>query len=286
MTWIAWSALAVGASTIALLGLAAYGASRWADSTQVLLKQLEATHLPATASQYDARELEGLPAPVQRYFRAVLTDGQRIVTAATAEHTGTFNLSQTGEQWKPFTSLQRVVTRRPGFVWNGRIALMPGIAVHVHDAYIAGLGILKPSVLGLYPLADMHGEGEIARGELMRYFAEAAWYPTALLPSQGVHWDAVDDHSSKATLADGALRVTMEVKFEDTGLIESVRFEKRGAMVGNAIVQAPWEGRWSNYQESQGMRVPMTGEAAWLLPQGRKPYWRGTIASLTYEFGP
>ena len=117
-------------------------------------------------------------------------------------------------------------------------------------------------------------------------FAEAAWYPTALLPSQGVHWDAVDDHSSKATLADGALRVTMEVKFEDTGLIESVRFEKRGAMVGNAIVQAPWEGRWSNYQESQGMRVPMTGEAAWLPPQGRKPYWRGTIASLTYEFGP
>ena len=32
------------------------------------------------------------------------------------------------------------------------------------------------------------------------------------------------------------------------------------------------------------MRVPMTGEAAWLPLQRRKPYWRGTIASLTYEF--
>ena len=286
MTWIAWSALAVGASAVALVGLAASGASRWADSTRALLKQLEATRLSETTFRYDIRELEGLPAPVQRYFRAVLKHGQRILTVATVEHTGTFNLSQTGEQWKPFTSLQRVVARRPGFVWNGHIAIMPGIAVYVHDAYIAGVGLLKPSVLGLYPLAGMHVECEIARGELMRYFAEAVWYPTALLPSQGVHWDAVDDHSSNATLTDGVHRVTMKVKFENSGLIKSVRFEARGAMVGNAIVQAPWEGRWSDYRERHGMRVPMTGEAAWLIPKGRKPYWRGTIASLTYEFGP
>jgi hypothetical protein len=32
------------------------------------------------------------------------------------------------------------------------------------------------------------------------------------------------------------------------------------------------------------MRVPLTAEASWLSPQGRRPYWRGTIASLAYEF--
>jgi hypothetical protein len=35
------------------------------------------------------------------------------------------------------------------------------------------------------------------------------------------------------------------------------------------------------------MRVPVTGEVAWLLPDtegGRKPYWRGTITALGYEF--
>ena len=40
------------------------------------------------------------------------------------------------------------------------------------------------------------------------------------------------------------------------------------------------------------MRVPLTGEAArrrggeaaWLQPQGRKPYWRGSVASLAHEF--
>ena len=284
MTWIAWTTLGLGVFVAAGIGLVALGSSRWAGATRALLARLEATRLPATAAKYDTRELEGLPASVQRYFRAVLKDGQRVITAATVEHTGTFNLSQTGEQWKPFTSQQRVVTRSPGFVWNGHITAMPGVAVHVHDAYIAGVGILKPSVLGLYALADVEGSGDIAMGELMRYFVEAAWIPTALLPSQGVQWEAVDEHSAKATLTDRSLSVTMLMTFDDAGLIRSARFEARGMMVGKTIVQMPWEGRWSNYQWRDGMRVPLTGEVAWLTPQGRKPYFRGTVTALSFEF--
>jgi len=34
------------------------------------------------------------------------------------------------------------------------------------------------------------------------------------------------------------------------------------------------------------MTVPITGEAAWMRPEGRKPYFHGTIRSLTYEFAP
>ncbi len=284
MTWIAWTTLGLGVFVAAGSGLVALGSSRWAGATRALLARLEATRLPATAAKYDTRELEGLPPSVQRYFRAVLKDGQRVITAATVEHTGTFNLSQTGEQWKPFISQQRVVTRSPGFVWNGHVTAMPGVAVHVHDAYIAGVGILKPSVLGLYALADVEGSGDIAMGELMRYFVEAAWYPTALLPSQGVQWEAVNEHSARATLTDRSLSVTMLMTFDDAGLIRSARFEARGMMVGKTIVQMPWEGRWSNYQWRDGMRVPLTGEVAWLTPQGRKPYFRGTVTALSFEF--
>lgn len=286
VTWLTWLVLGLGALAFALLGLGVYGAYRWASSTRALLQQLESARLPASGLRYDARELEGLPPPVRRYFRTVLRDGQRIITAVTVKHTGSFNVDPAGEQWKSFTSLQRVVTRRPGFVWDARVAIMPGLAVHVHDAYIGGAGILKPALLGLYPLADLHGPGEIARSELMRYLCEAAWYPTALLPSQGVQWEAVDDRSAHATLADGGLSVTMQVRFDDTGLIESARFETRGATVGKTIVQTPWGGRWFNYQEQGGMRVPMRGEAAWLPLSGRQPYWRGTIVSLSYEFDP
>jgi hypothetical protein len=72
-----------------------------------------------------------------------------MVAALNIEHRGTFNLAAEGsDQWKRFTSTQRVVTRRPGFVWNGRVSVVTGVAVQVHDAYVAGEGILHPAVLG------------------------------------------------------------------------------------------------------------------------------------------
>jgi len=212
---------------VVLVGLPAvllYGARRWHTRTQELQARLEAARVPVRPQTVDFRDLEGLPAPVQRYFRAALTEGQPLVSAVSVEHTGTFNMSDSGEQWRPFTSTQRVVTRRPGFVWDGRIAVVPGVAVRVHDAYIAGEGILHPALFGLITLADMHDTGgDVARGELMRFFAEAAWYPTALLPSQGAHWELVDDRSAKATLIDGTLSLTMLFRFGGDGLIESVQ---------------------------------------------------------------
>ena len=183
-----------------------------------------------------------------------------------------------------FTSQQRVVTRRPGFVWDGKVAMLPGLNVHVHDAYIAGEGILHPAILGLFTLMDLRGAGEVAQGELMRFFAEAAWYPTALLPSQGVRWEALDDRSARATLSDGPLALTLTFGFGDDGGVLYGRAEARGRSVGKTIVMTPWEGRWSNYQLRDGMRVPMSGEVAWLLPERRLPYWRATITSLSYEF--
>jgi hypothetical protein len=75
----------------------------------------------------------------------------------------------------------------------------------------------------------------------MRFFAEAAWYPAALLPSQGVRWEAVDDRSANATIVDGSLTMTLLFRFNDAGLIESVRAEARRAAVGSEVVMMPWE---------------------------------------------
>lgn len=100
-----------------------------------------------------------------------------MVSAVSLEHIGTFNMSETGEQWRPFTSTQRVITRHPGFDWEGRIEMMPGLTVRVHDAYIAGEGVLHATLFGLVSLVNLRGTPEVAQGELIRFFAEAAWYP-------------------------------------------------------------------------------------------------------------
>ena len=287
MGWMKWLGLFVVTLTVLVAGLMAYGSWRWNERSTTLIEKLVAARLPHAVVRYDARELQALPPPVQRYFRAALTDGQAIITAVSIRHGGTFNMSATAEQWKPFTSEQRVITGRPGFVWDARVMMLPGVPVHVHDAYIAGSGLLHGAVLGLVTVVNMAESPELARGELMRFFAEAAWYPTALLPSQGVRWEAVDDSSAHAVLTDGPLTLQLLFRFNAEGLIDTVRAEARGRVVDGKTVTAPWQGRYWRYAMQDGMRVPQEGEVAWVLSEGsegEKPYWRGKTLSSRYEF--
>jgi len=267
-----------------LVGAWLYGAYRWNSETQELRARLDTARVRVRPQTVDFRELEGLPTPVQRYFRAALEEGQPMVAGVRVRHEGTFNMGEIKVQWKPFTSDQKVVTQRPGFDWNGRVAMIPGLPVRVHDAYVAGEGTLHASLLGLYSVVDMRGTGDVAEGELMRFFAEAAWYPTALLPSQGVRWEAVDERSAYATLEEGGISITMRFTFDEEGLIDTVWAEARGRAVGDEVVPTPWHGRFWNYKERDGIRVPLDGEVAWLLPEGEKPYWRGHITEIDYEF--
>jgi len=279
-------ALIVVALLVIVAGTVAYGAWRWHSGTHALRARLQGARLPVTPATYDARELAGLPPPVQRYFRTVLQDGQPLVAAVQIRHAGQFNTGETQAKWSRFISAQLTVTQRPGFVWDGRIGMGQGVRVFVHDAYVAGEGVLHAALLGFITLVDIRSTAEAAQGELLRFLAEAAWYPTALLPSQGVRWEALDDTSARATLTDGATTVALDVRFDTAGLISSVRAEARYRTVQGVPVATPWQGRFWSYAVRDGMRIPLEGEVAWELPEGVWPYWRGRITQIAYEFAP
>lgn len=273
-------AVAIAACVAALL----YGGVRWKRGTRALHARLEAAREPIAVTTFDPRALGELPVPVQRYLSAALVPGQPIIAAVNVRHRGTFDVGSPRARWRPFASEQRVTTNRPGFDWNARVAVAAGIAVRVHDAYIGGEGILRAALMGIVTVAATEGRGDIARGELMRFLAEAAWYPTALLPSERLRWGAIDNRSASATLIDGDVAVTLRFAFGDDGFVETVSAQSRGRTVGRNIVPTPWQARVWNYAVRDGMRVPLDGEVAWILPEGAKPYWRGHIEALAYEF--
>jgi hypothetical protein len=281
-----WKVIAIAIIVLALViaGLILYGLKRWQTKTRQLQAQMEAGRVDISPKSYQSSQLGNLPLPVQRYFRAVLKEGQPLITTARVKHTGTFNMSQTGEQWQPFHSTQRVITRRPGFVWDARIQMAPALDVFVHDAYVAGEGVLTASPFGLITVMDQPRTPELAQGELMRFLAEAVWYPTALLPGQGVVWEAIDDSHAGATLSDGATTVTLVFHFDAQGLIDTVRSEGRYRDVDGEQVATPWQGRFWDYEVRDGMRVPLSGEVGWLLEEGLHIYWRGRIQQVEYEY--
>ena len=274
--WISLGALLVGAWL--------FGAYRLRAETRSIRTQLAQARRPIQPPNVDFRELDGVPPSVQRYLRAALTDGQPMVAQVHLRHRGTFNMSGGLDQWVPFASNQQVVTQRPGFDWEGRVRIAPGTTVQVHDAYAAGVATLHASLLGLISLAKAPPSTSLARDELMRFLAEATWYPTALLPSQGVVWKAVDDRSASATLTDGDISATLLFMFDETGMVATVYAAERGRMKGGESLPTPWRGRFWDYVQLDGMQVPMQGEVGWLLAEGDQPYWRGKIDSIAHEF--
>lgn len=272
-------------STAAAIALIlSLGAFRWKAATRQLLSGLEDGCLSVGPSHYHENDLAELPMPVQRYFRAVLQEGQEMIAGVDARHQGQFNLDEAGERWVPFTSLQTVAVHRPGFVWDARMRMAPGVKIRVHDAYVRKEGLLRASLFGLITLADLRGTSEIAQGELLRFLAESAWYPTVLLPGQGVYWEAIDDHSARAILCDGEVSVNAVFHFDTQGLISRVFCEERHRMVKGQAVPTSWQGRFWDYERRDGMLIPLCGEVSWLLPEGEKPYWRGRIMDIKYRW--
>lgn len=262
---------------------AALGARRWQRITAELRRGLEAGEATPPAERVDLARLDGLPVPVQRYLRQVLRDGQPYVRRVRIVHRGMFDMGAERARWFAFVSEQQVTARRPGFDWNGTVRVAPGLPIRVHDAYVRGEGTLRAALLGLIDVADMRGGGAVAEGELMRWLAEAAWYPTALLPGGDVRWEPLDATSARATVADGATTVSLDFVFGDDGLLRCVRTPARGRAVGSRIVPTPWEGCFDTYREHGGMRVPTRGEVAWIVDGVRRPYWRGTVVSIAYD---
>ncbi len=279
--WIKW--IGIIAFLIAVsLGIATiYGKYQWQLDTNKLRAKLTDGQRTIKPQIYDEKEIEGLPEPVQRFFQTVLNDGQAIASAVKLSQQGLFNLSETEDKWSPFTATQLAIAQRPGFDWDARIQMAPGVNAFVHDTYLLGEGSLHASLLGLFTIADVHGTPENNQGELLRFFAEAPWYPTALLPSQGVRWDAIDDTSARATLTDGATTVSLVFQFNAEGAIATCRAEAR---YRDKLTAMPWCGRFWEYSVRNGMLIPLEGEVGWEYPEGIRLYFKGTITEIDYEF--
>lgn len=231
---------------------------------------------------YSRKLLAGLPAPVARYFEFALTPGQPFITSAHFEQTGTFRRSPT-DHWHPFTAVQEVTTAPPSFVWDAKIHMTPLPTAHVRDSYVEGVGAMKGKIGGLLTIVDMHGTPEMASAALLRWLAEAPWYPTALLPREGLVWTPVDATRARVTLSDGATTVSLDVRFGRDGEIASSS-APRCREYENEMVLTPWSGRCTAYRRIEGVMIPTDGEVGWLLPEGEFTYWRGHTDSAMFAF--
>lgn len=279
----------MGAAAVTAAGAVAVGTLLWNRTTRRSVKRLTYRSLARAGDRnkdhhafFSRDHFAPVPAPVARYFAFALRDGQPLIRSATLRQTGMLRASADAA-WIPFYAVEHFAVRPPGFVWDARCRIAPLVSIGIRDSYISGAGASEAKVAGLIPLGRQRDTPEVAAASLVRYLAEAAWIPAALLPGEGITWTELDHTTARTTLTDLETTVSVDVQFGEHGQIDRIS-TVRYRDVNGRLVLTPWIGYFRDYACIQGMMIPMAADVQWGLPERTLSVWRGRILAAEYQF--
>lgn len=177
-----------------------------------------------------------------------------------------------------FRAAQTIDLRRPEFEW--RASTGPFGCISVLDALRDGSEAdLEVRAFGLLRIASVKGGAAAAKGEVMRYLAELAWAPDAILRNPSLAWTVVDSRTLRVSAGQDQARGEVELRLDENGRITRVLAEDRPRKEASGFVERPWRGRFFDYREHQGRWLPFAGEVGWVLDGQTFTAWHGMLLS-------
>lgn len=226
-----------------------------------------------------AREavVAALPGPVLDLAKRLGVDPKSVAQRVTLTQSGDMQLGK-GAGRSRFRARQMIDIRETGFVW--RAAFGPFGAVSVCDGYADGAGALDVRLFGLIRLAHMGGPA-LAKGEIMRYLAEIAWAPDAMVFNGSLVWTVIDARTFSVAAGSGAGYGSVQISLDDEGRIGGIFAPDRPYTDGKHTDERPWSGRFFDYRRHAGRLLPFGAEVGWVIDGRYSNYWRGTMTSWT-----
>ena len=224
---------------------------------------------------------DGLPGPVRRHLQYAVREDAAAIRTARLRHDGFFRTSPK-QSWWEIRGEQYFTAARPGFVWNARVRPAPLLWVEARDALLHERGNMLVKFLSTIPIANA-SSAEIDQGATLRWLAEVAWFPYALV-SDCIQWEPIDDRSARATVAYEGPPASAVFEMDDEGKLVRLRAERYRDLGEGRSALTPWGGDYRDYRNVNGFRVPTSVEVGWDL--GAQPwfaYARFRILTLDYN---
>lgn len=196
-------------------------------------------------------------------------------SSVTLTQTGRMKRKLGAEAWMAFTATQTISMRACEFDWRARAG--PFGSISANDALNDGKARFDIVALGFIPIARAERSAALFRGELMRYLAEIAWAPDAILLNRALRWreDAPDRLAVSAGTGERAAEVMLGLDTE--GRIASAFAPDRPRSATSPVLPTPWRGRFSDYRLHGSTWLPFAGEVAWEIDARQETYWQGRI---------
>lgn len=198
---------------------------------------------------------------------------------------GVVVITQAGEMrlgpdkgWSALRAEHTVSTINPAFVWHARVEVAPFLNAVVVDSYVDSAGRLEARLFGSVRVASAKGP-DTDRAELMRYLAELAWTPEAILYNRALTWRRLSDREFEVSAESSGGPAVVRLTLNEEGDITQAEADDRPMAVGKQSVPMPWRATLWDYGNVGDFRIPRRGQVSWLMPEGEFVYWRGEITA-------
>lgn len=196
----------------------------------------------------------GLPAPVERYYRTVY--GEQVPVIETAVFFGHGRIKPFGI-WLP---ARFVFVHEAGKNYRHYIeATFFGIPfLKVNEGYIDGESFFES------PMGTYYDDSNTNQGANLALWAEAGWFPSIWLTDSRVKWEAVDENTALLFVPYDGQTENFVVRFNpETGLIdtmEAMRYREAGEGKSKIL----WMTRNEPGAFLPGTKLSAIGSATWL----------------------
>jgi hypothetical protein len=226
---------------------------------------------PLAAGTVDTVPLpEGLPKPVERYYRLLYGDRIPVITSAVV--TGRASMRPFGPVALP---ARYRFTHEAGKNYRHYIeATLFGIPImRVNERYIDGHGFMD--------LGFATDEGpKINQGAVLGLWAESAWFPAIFLTDGRVRWEPIDDDTASLVVPFDEGTERFIVRFDpQTGLVdwmESMRYH-----ASDSPAKVLWMNKSDAWTERDGRPFPLRGSATWM--DDGKPWAVFTVEDVVFN---
>lgn len=248
-------------AAVLVIGIA-LSAWRWADRTadKAAWARL-ASRQPEAPAAFAPALIAELPEPARRLFRFAIAPGTPLYTVAEIDMAGEFSLGNKADPKYLSMSARQILAAPHGFIWAVRAGNL--MRISGSDGASDGASWSRFWLAGLAPVARAGHNPDHARSAFGRYVAEAVfWTPAALLPGEGIRWEAIDSATARVTVTHGGMEQAVDIAIDADGRPNKVKFQRwSDANPEKQFQLQPFGGYLSNHQTFGGFRLPTTIEA-------------------------
>jgi hypothetical protein len=214
----------------------------------------------------------GLPAPVERHFRAVF-GGDRVPVIRTAVISGRATLRIMGV---PLEGRFRF-THEAGKHYRHYIeaTLFGRTIMRVNEHYIDGKTLFE---------LPWGSEGHSAKGAQsanLGLWSESMWLPSIFLTDSRVRWEPIDETHARLMVPFEDVEDSFTATFDaESGLLtrlESMRYATAKATSEKIL----WRNDMLGWRDAHGIRVPVSGTAHWM--NEKQPWAIFTMEEIIYN---